>query len=97
MPNLKKYIALGFTLLFISIICAPTINHSIDNTLVISILFDYGEQDDSDVLILTFEDELIKIDVESTITTGVIQDKYQINFYLKPLISFVFPPPDTIT
>ena len=96
MRKFKKHIAVFFITCFLSMVVAPTIINSIDKSVDTSIFFSFGEEDDNEVFKLTFENDYSEIDLDYSKTTDLNNSFYRVNYYKKPFLNLVSPPPDIL-
>ncbi|MCA0131103.1 hypothetical protein [Winogradskyella alexanderae] len=92
--TLKKLTAFFIVTLFLTIISAPTIITSIDNSIDISMLDGLGEEEESETFKILIQDQ----------TTSAEQIDYSLlkkdrivfthGLYNKPLINIISPPPE---
>ena len=92
----KKITALFIMVLFLSIISAPTIITSIDNSIDISMFDGLGEEEESENFKILLESQTINV----VHTDYSLFEKDKIDFthglYSKPLINIISPPPEII-
>ena len=93
---LKKNIALFFMILFMSMISAPTIIASIDNSFDISIFFNLNEEEEKESVKVLFE--VVSLDVEDFFLdqAKTESDGYTSKTYPKPHLNLILPPPEFI-
>ena len=92
----KKLTALFIVVLFLSIISAPTIITSIDNSVDISMFDGLGEEEESENFKILIETMFTNMEQ----TDYSLLEKDRIDFthglYSKPLINIISPPPEII-
>ena len=95
----KSLLAIFFSFVFLSLVIAPTILMSIDNTIDISFIYDISEEEEEkgkegnkeiEVFVVEFASE-----VEGFLTSinrGHLE--YAFKTYQKPHLNLIFPPPE---
>ncbi|WP_411894139.1 hypothetical protein [Winogradskyella sp. A2] len=92
----KKLTALFIVVLFLTIISAPTIISSIDNSIDISMFDSLGEEEESENFKILIESQTV--DVEQIDFSLLEKDgiDFTHGLYSKPLINIISPPPEVI-
>lgn len=98
MSNLSKNrIATFFVVLFMSILAAPTIIASIDNTIDISSFYCIEEEEgEGKNFKLFLENSITPIDKFFAIKTNISLMGYPYKTYAKPHLNLISPPPEFI-
>lgn len=91
---LKKLTASFIVMLFLSIISAPTIITSIDNSIDISMFYGLGEEEESENFKILIENHITN--VENTDYSLLENDNidFKDGLYNKPFINIISPPPE---
>jgi hypothetical protein len=90
--------AIFFTILFMTIISAPTIITSLDDSVDISCFFGIGEEEEeSENVKLLIENDLEFSEDLFALQTNVHLIGYTFKTYPKPHLNLISPPPDFIS
>jgi hypothetical protein len=95
----KNLLAILFSLLFLTLVMAPTIIVVIDNTIDISFVYDMSEEEEEKGSEHSKELEKVVVDfgieVIALKTTEDLEDlRYTFKSYQKPHLNLIFPPPE---
>lgn len=98
MQKKTKYrIAIFFTILFMSVISAPSIILSIDASVDVSIFYSINEEEEeNDYVKLTFKDDTKDSETLFIPIFDVYFNTYTFKAYSKPHINLISPPPKFI-
>lgn len=92
-----KYLAaIFFTILFMALICAPSIILSFDDSADVSSFYSINEEEEKEIVKLVFNNTLDKYD--SSFEDKAINQLigYTFRQYPDPFLNVIFPPPDFI-
>jgi len=90
----KKFTALFVVVLFLSIICVPTIISSIDKSIDISVFDGVGEEEESENFKILLEPMLSNIESRLRVINKCNDIHLIDGVYSRPLLNIVSPPPE---
>jgi hypothetical protein len=92
----KHKIAIFFTILFMALLCAPTIILSFDSSVDVSSFYNINEEEENENLKLVFKDVLDDSENFFITHTGFSIVTYTFKTYSKPYINLIIPPPEFV-
>ncbi|MEH6536983.1 MAG: hypothetical protein V7719_11350 [Psychroserpens sp.] len=98
----KSLIAILFSLMFLSLVTAPTIVMAIDDTIDISFFYDISEEEEEKGNENNKEFEKFVVDLEIEIESFITSNNrehlgYTFKTYPKPHLNLISPPPEFIS
>lgn len=94
--RLQHKAAIFFTILFMAIICAPSLIMSIDDSIDITILCGENEEEEKENFKLLFEITNLNSDYSISDSNENSNIEYTFKNYPKPHLNLISPPPEFI-
>jgi len=97
----KSFLAIFFSIMFLSLVMAPTLIMAIDHSIDISYIYDLSEEEEEKGKENTKEFEKFITDFDIEMASFITLDKnekleYTFKTYQKPHLNFISPPPELI-